>query len=612
MLPDLKKSPSAGGPSRHLVLGLIVAAILGLAALHYWQFLQDPRPRWNGLAHDRNGHYEFAQKMALALREGDVRTFLATLEKSKVWPPVHGLLACTVLTFGGLDFRLAVLPSLAGWVMTAIFGFLLARRISGGCGDLAGISAVVLILASPAHRIYGTDIMLESLGAGLTMLALYLYAVARQAPTPAAWRRLAIALTVLFFEKYNYWLLVALALGLAEISGWDRARWRTLRDHARLVNWPRWIRAEAREPLNYLVVAVTLLTTAVFLLKPSPFSLGSIRVSVYPPNNLVTATYAIFFLRVMLEWRKRREDFSPGPLIRWHVLPIGISLLFPQRLSSLVWYLGPLNRGEVTKPPLGEAVAYYCDTLFRDYHISAWSAVAACGLFLLSLGTVALLRPGGSAPFILVLLSLVSVIFHPNQKSRFLHSWLAVGWVAGAAGLATGIARTGGLRRPLAPTAGTAVILTHIPFLADAGHAPETGLRRESTSQLDLADSYLPALAGRRQTAVFATTYCDQFVLWTHRERYHRDDAVELPLKNRRWASLDVEELFPQWSAATRADAVIFIEITSDIIPTPFVRPGAAAKFRELMRADPSFALLQQWELPQHSCTITLWERRGP
>ncbi|MEP6822878.1 MAG: hypothetical protein ABI946_11060, partial [Chthoniobacterales bacterium] len=64
---------------------------------------------------------------------------------------------------------------------------------------------------------YALDIMLESLGAALTLAALYYYSVARETQTQRTWRWFALTLTFLFFEKYNYWLLVVLAVSATEI-----------------------------------------------------------------------------------------------------------------------------------------------------------------------------------------------------------------------------------------------------------------------------------------------------------------------------------------------------------------------------------------------------------
>jgi hypothetical protein len=81
-------------------------------------------------------------------------------------------MVATTQFIGGPDYRLAVLPSLSGWVGTAVFGFLAARRMVPRGGNLAGLLAGLLILASPAHRGFATDIMLESMGACLSLVAL--------------------------------------------------------------------------------------------------------------------------------------------------------------------------------------------------------------------------------------------------------------------------------------------------------------------------------------------------------------------------------------------------------------------------------------------------------
>jgi hypothetical protein len=586
-----------------IIFRTVLVLTLLLAALHWWHFWQDPRPRWNGLTHDRNGHYEFAQHMALALREGNLGTFFSTLEKAKIWPPVHGLFAAGVLAVGGLDYRLAILPSLTGWVMTAVLGFLVARRISGRCGNVAGIIAAVMILASPAHRVYGTDIMLESLGAGLTMLTLYLYIVARQEPSVAAWRRLAIVLTVLFFEKYNYWMLVVLALGCAEVSQWSRVEWHFIVRFFRNVEWEKWARRELGQSLNYVFVTAAVVTATIFFVKPAPLQIGSHAVSLYPPNNLVTLTYAILFVRLLLEWKA----IKPGPawrqILQWHFLPLAVSFLLPRRLSTFIWYVGPLNTGEQVRHTFREGIAFYWQALTADYHVATWSALFAGVLFLLALATFRRWKVGGRAVLWLALFSAVSVVAHPNQKSRFLHSWLPAAWVAGGAGLAVCIDRAGRWRRPLALTTGLAVTLIHAPSMFDQGHAAETGCVGETTSQLDIPDAYLASLAAYHRVSVYSTVPCDQFVIWTHRERYQQLDAIDLPVRGHAW-SLDVEPV-------TNTDAVLFIDIASDPLRTLPADVEVSAEFSKRMEAHEDFHLQQQWRLPQRGCTVTLWARNG-
>ena len=592
-------------------LALVIAAALALGAFHYWQFLQNPRPRWNGIVHDRSGHYEFAQTLAIAVRQADPVAFFSTLEKAKVWPPVHGLCAAAVLAIGGIDYRLAVLPSLAGWIATVVFGFLLARRISASNGNAAGVIAATLILASPAHRIYAVDIMLESLGAALTMMALYFYAAAKQEPSVRAWRRLAITLTVLFFEKYNYWLLVVFALAAAELAGWSAADWKRSAGVFTRFDWRRAIRAEMREPLTWVFCAIVAITLAIFLLKPEPLKFGGKPVSLYPPNNLVTLAYAVLFFRVLKSGIVRRI-VAPAQkqLAVWHILPIAISFLLPRRLSAFAWFLGPLNRSERSTPPVLDTAAFYVRSLSVDYHAAIWSTLLAALLFALALVFYRRLRPGALAVVILVLISAALALLHPNQKSRYLHSWPPAFWLVGAAGLVGCLNGARRFRQPLALTATAAVVLLHAPGLLKPGHAPEAGCRGETTSLLDITDTYLSELGDQRRAAIFSTVPCAELLIWTHHERYPQLDQVEIPLKDFPLTSEGVRRRLEKWEVESRADAAVFIDMTPD---SPDYRAltdySAYAQVGQRINSNPRFHLARQWHLPEHGCTISMWTR---
>src|SRR5437868_1992495 len=96
------------------VLGVAVV----LAAITYQQFLAVDRHLWDNSTHDRNAHYLYALHLATDAQHLRVLPFLDDVNQARVWPPLQGLVTAGVLLVGGLDYRLAVLPSLAGWVGT--------------------------------------------------------------------------------------------------------------------------------------------------------------------------------------------------------------------------------------------------------------------------------------------------------------------------------------------------------------------------------------------------------------------------------------------------------------------------------------------------------------
>lgn len=605
--------PGARGSFRfgNVIFAVVLAVALGLAAFQYAQFWENARPRWHGLVHDRSGHYQFAQELALAIRHGQPVAFFSTLEKAKVWPPVHGLLAAGVLAVGGIDFRLAVLPSLLGWIATAVFGFLLARRATSSNGNAAGIIAATMILASPALRAYALDIMLESLGAALTLMAIYFYAVAREeAPAVRTCRRFAVTLTILFFEKYNYWLLVVLALAANEIFRLRQSDWARARAKLTLFDWRGAVAAEMRQPLTWLCLLLSLGVLLIYWLRPAPVSLAGKFFSLYPPNNLVTVAYAALFfrlLRVPAFWRE--TDPARRQLLAWHGLPIALSFLLPRRLSVFIWFLGPFNKGERSAVPLFETAQYYWHAIVVDYHAALWSALCAILLFALAVLTFHRLRDGGRALVFLVAIAALLTLLHPNQKSRFLHSWWPAVWVVGAAGLTNGLRATGRWRQPLAAACGVALIGAQTPAFVRPGHASETGLRGENGSLLDLSDAYLSQLSGDRSLAIFSTVPCPQFLLWTYHERFPAFNKIELPLKDYPLSPNEVQGRVLQWAATTHTHTIAFLDFAPDS-PEYVPSTGDYAGYHQIaqiLNSDPRFTLLQQRHFPEYGCTVTTW-----
>ncbi len=597
-----------------------LAAATVLIARNYYYFLANPRPLWNALVHDRNGHYDFAVRMALALRGYQPVRFLSImLGQSKVWPPVHGLLTALLIAPGGPDYRWAVIPSLLGWWMTAAFAFLTARRISAAGGSAAGLIAAALVLASPAYRDYSTDIMLESLGAGLTMMALYMYVVAVQQASVRAGRNLAIVLTVLFFEKYNYWMLTAIALGAAEILRHPGHCLNTARAVTGRINRQVLV-GEMSHPLNLIAITTLVLMAAFWIRGPQPLKLGPYRLSVYPPHNLLTAAYAALALRVALSapagwWRKlffsSRVQSPCSKLVLWHVLPIAASFLLPARLWMFLWYVGPFNHATaVPAHGMRWAAAYYAGAAVHEYHPAAWIAWVVSGALILALAGWRNWRPGGIAVVLLAIIGGALVVLHPNQQSRFMFSWFAAVWVAAATAMMSAIysrhlAIQPGMRAMISWT----IAIVACVILMDYASAPRP--IPPPLSDLDLSDAYLPALGRFRRVVFLSNMPIGSFVDWTFLERYPRPDAIVWPLKGGDFSPQEGARWFAGLAATSAAeDAIVFIDVppgSPDYMPLSDY--SRWAMLAEAMRANPRLHLSHTWELRRNDVKITLWTR---
>jgi hypothetical protein len=601
---------------QRLPLALCALALL-LAAQLWTRFQENPRSRWNGIVHDRNGHYAYGLKMADALRHGDVARFFTELEKGKAWPPLHGLLVAPT-QLPGSDWRRAVWPSLAGWALMTVCVALLAGRVAEPLATSRTATAVAFILAalSPAHRIFATDIMLESLGAGLTALALVLYSRAAERRDDATeWRGLALVLTLLFFEKYNYWLIVALALAAAECAARNATPVATMR-RMRAWPWGALVRRELRQPLTLLALAFAALVTWIHWRGPTTLDLGTLRVPLYPPNNLLTAAYAALFLRVALAVRRQRwqpDGVAARMLWKWHALPVAFSFLLPQRLAAFAGFLSPANYGDAPVRTFAEAARFYARAFAMDYHANVPLAVATALCAVIAMTACRRFSPRIIAPMACVLISLALTLAHPNQKSRFLHSWLPMVWALAGAGVAWVLANVRPLllRRAFCAMAIAAATLAGGRAWMSPGHSPEAGNRGESTSLLDVSDAWLAEVGADDKVAFVATQECRALIEWTFLAAGHKRQRLECFRPPGPRETTATQDALARWLAASDADLLVTLEIPpgSPLFTKVADKSALRTELPLALAAQSRFAL--SVEKFVQGATVRVWRQAG-
>jgi hypothetical protein len=618
-------SPRISRLARQLPTLAVMVFAFVVAAITYRQFLDVHRYLWDNSTHDRNAHYLYALRLVTDVEQFRVFRLLYDLDSARVWPPLHGILAAGTMLIGGRDYRIAVLPNLAAWIGTVVLAFLAARR-AAPCGRvLAGLVAVLFVAASPAHRAYATDVMLESLGACLTLAVLYAYLVAVQSDGDSPWpgRWLALALTALFLHKYNYWTLCVLTIVLTELLRRPRYYWELVRDTAARVDWRALLRAQVRSPLNYPLAVVLLLLVAVKLHGPEPLVLFGHEQSLNPPHTLLTVAYALCFARLAIWWWRlgrvevKRFDVRFQQLVRWHAVPVAVWFLLPKHFSFFLWFLSPANSDARQKTSLVEGLQFYGPRIVEEYHAALWCAALAAALIVPAVFFVRRLRPGGVALLILFALGLLLTATHPNHKGRYVHSWIALGWLCaglGASALVYGpwTARLAVMRPWLSTAALIALAGALLPALRTPAYAPEGGPHPGHLSLLDVTDSYLPALDQSRDTAIVSAVPLKPLAQWTFLER-----EGDLRRLENNWYGYGPpgegnRQGFEQWLHKTKCDTLIFV----DRLPGAGVGweeiPEVAlhAELRDLVLSQQAFRLVKKQEFPRHGCSVFVWTRQ--
>ncbi len=611
-------APNAVPPRRPWLLSAAVAALILLsAALLYWQFLPTASALWYTCGHDRNGHYLRGQRMAFAMRHGDVGGVIAEVHSATIWPPLHPLLTGPFLAVGGIDYRVAVLPNVAAWAVACWFVFVLAGRLVPTRKELAGCVALVLALASPAYRAFATDIMLESFGAALTLGALYFYVSARQ--DGSVWRGRCFALfgLALFLTKYNYWTLLVggLLLGtLCEFHGYFRAALRGRLDPAR---WLRWLETQLRHPLTYPLLAAVGLTLYIQFTGPLTVGWAGRTLTIGHIDTPVEVAYVLLLLRLWPWWRRDggavldRLPPLAQQLVRWHGYPLTVWFLWPRRLGVFLWYVTATGHGRAAgRTPWLGSLPYYWECLTQDYHANLASVVIVLALVALAVAFRRRWTTGALSVFVFLAVAALLTNYHPANRSRFLHSWLAVAWVGAGAGAALTAERLRTASRLAGPalTAATVAVLAAVQggALIGPGHTEEGGPRPGSLSLLPLADEMRADLERAHRPAVACNEPFDQLLDWRLGESHGA--GTRLPVPPAELLTAPGADRLDDWLRQHSCDLLVVMDQPG----SPLVPGFDAALLRARLAASGDFVLAREWPAPdKDGVSAQLWLPAG-
>jgi Dolichyl-phosphate-mannose-protein mannosyltransferase len=611
------------GDAIPVVIVLVVAFIFATSMLV--DYAANPGELWHGLLQDRNVHFDAALQLAVALRNFDVVTFLGLLLEPHIWPPAADLSLAVIMILGGMDLRLAILPGLIGWACAMVLIFLIARRLFSDrwTGNVAGALAVTFALASPAFRLISADVMLEGPGAALTAFCLYAYIRARAKAATGSerwWDALAIGLTVLFFEKYNYWLMIAIALAIAyvseDLSGW--LRW--IRTRAAMVT-PDTARAIIRDPFIIAASCLVVLELVIFAIRPMEVDLFDVHVVLRDAwKDVATAIWAVLFVRAVLLWRKYRKPFDtalgiPGrQVFYWHLLPIGIFFLIPKRLVDVLYFVGAnWGQKQFSFHPL-HAVSWQWLGFSQGFHVAPWIAILVLVLAAVSAVGLSRLDIGARAVMVLAALSAAAVILHPNQEWRFQASWIFSVWIlAGAGGaliLSVLTTRLGTFARvaiAAAAVAGLAAVESRYGW-TDMAYAAASHPRPGERSDLDFAKAYLPYVRGGKKIGFLTTLAENNFYGWTLREDCRCEAKVYAPAWDPAWSREQYRSATAAWLMQTRLDFIVAIDSPSGEIPAPGY--DALSGRIDAIKQDRRFYAVATEPVPSFGATISIFRRR--
>jgi len=397
-------------------------------------------PRWDLATHLGHGWLDYH-----LLVTGQIHRLLWDLWLQGYWPPGLSIYQMPFYLMLGGDMTSGLWSSPVAFVLLAVTGsVLLWRQWSYGALLPAGLF-LALLMSSPYLLAYATVTMTETLGSLAQLLVLLCYQNYRQNPGSRTARLFAVSLTVLFFIKYNYFVLLAAPLVL---HGWlERTYgWSALRRLTGVALWTRRILSSSAGAFLGLYMAGLLIIVGTggfeFHLLGNRVSMRSIGNSGHVVLYILLARLWYLHRRGRIDWvRLTSADPRIRPLLLWFAVPVTIWLAAPypnhiRDVASLV-----INR------PLGEAIeaglATYLDALRYDYFYSEWILIFVATAFTLAAVRYRRQPPLMQCLILAIGLQFTAIALHQTRSPRFLLLTVVLLCLAAASEVARWLSRSG-------------------------------------------------------------------------------------------------------------------------------------------------------------------------
>lgn len=468
---DHSEAQTTAPPSLVVCSGLAISAVALLLSIKVVSpaATSGLLPRWDLAAHLLNGWTTYDHVV-----NGRLVRFLWDIWTQGYWPPGQSLFQVPFYAAAGGSILGGLLSSTAAFGLTAAASVVLLGHIAGHRAWLSAALTVALISTSPFFLAYATVAMSEMVGALVQVIVLVCYARHERTRDADAMRWLAISLSLLFFTKYNYFILLAVPLAchafLAHAAGTPaRARLRAVR--RAVTAWGA--TAPGLATVAYLFIVVAILSVGGF-----SASAGDHRIAF---RTVGYSLHPLLYGWLAYAWNTHRQgrwdlrrlaatDPRLPPFILWFVVPATVWLAspLPNHIKDLVYL--------VVNVPMGPESAQlgltaYLNAIRTDYFAHPVVFVAALGAFL-----NAAVRYRSQPPLIRLLIAIAALQFamvaaHQTRDARFLLLAMPPFWIVGAHEIGTWLGRqqpslatTAAVVTLCASVAGAHVVISAPPF----------------------------------------------------------------------------------------------------------------------------------------------------
>jgi len=398
---------------------VIVAILYSCLVLNYKTY--NLRLTKGSFLWDMADHGFTGVKIYESLKSLNPVSLLIETNQQVIWPFVNSYLLAFIYIIGGPTFDAATLLSMISYFFVILLLFIVGKQVSNS--NIGGILAAFLGLTSPLYMVFSSLVMLEIFGSLFILLTFYFYFKYLNNDSYSALMWAGIFMTITFFTKYNYGIILMGSLVLSEFIMNASARNKIISYIKSRIN-----AGILKKKWNIFVIFYLLLMVAVFVAKYPRF-IGSIK-------NLLWVFSFIVFVRILYLKKKNKyimavinNNIKLNILFKTTFLPVIIWLLvpYPNRFDSILRF--SINRSSELNLSGINNLLYYIRIIDKEY---ICCNVVFISLIILLICSFLLFKYSGKEMKYLQIFLIIHFLIstaHPYKINRFIFTMLPALWL---------------------------------------------------------------------------------------------------------------------------------------------------------------------------------------
>lgn len=384
-------------------------------------------PLWDPATHSLYGW-----RLYYYLSQFNLPMFLWSIWSEGLWPFMYYLYQLPLHLIIGSRWEGAAVSSLIGFMLAGLLSIFYIFKLIKNHAAIPSSVFIMFFISSPMYLAYSSLPMTEIFGSLIQLIVLTSYLLMNDSKSHKHAVLFSVSLTMLFFTKYNYFLLVAIPIIINEYLLYT-LNWTPKEHFVGLLKFTKIIFSRLTGKLLFLYF---IFISFIILTGGFEINIFDKKISIHSIGNTGYLVLYLLLIKLWVEYKKKRKEYAKifskdyriKPLITYFVIPLIIwfAIPYPNHIKE---FFGLVINRSTEEINFFSSIPYYFNVLRKEYFSN--DIIFFVGLFVFF---IAIINYRKQIPIIkfLIITSVIQTLFvvsHPYKSTRFIFLALIPLWL---------------------------------------------------------------------------------------------------------------------------------------------------------------------------------------